>query len=58
MGYPGRDHQQGAKTFFRKKIGGEYFFSQEIRGAKTFFTTKFENPRFHFSKEAIFKVKK
>ena len=25
---------------------------------KTFFTTKFENPRFHFSKKAIFKVKK
>ena len=30
---------RGSKTFFRKKLGGEDFF-----------TTKFENPRFRFSK--------
>ena len=47
--YPGPDHRQGAKTFFRKKIWGTVFFSKKIRWAKTFFTIKFENPRFHFS---------
>ena len=49
---------RGAKTFFRKKSGrpthfskmirvGGDFSSQKFRGAKTFFTIKFENPRFH-----------
>ena len=37
--------------------GGEDF-SKKIRGAKTFFTTKFENPRFRFSKKAIFEDQK
>ena len=34
---------RGAKTFFRKNLGGENFF-----------TTKSGNPRFHSSKKAIF----
>ena len=47
--YPGRDHRQGAKTFFERKLGGRRlffqkklrgrdFFSKTIRGAKSFFT--------------------
>ena len=57
MGY----HRQGA--FFLNKFGGRRLFSKKNRGAKNFFrkkggedlfTTKFENPRFHFSKRAIF----
>ena len=48
----------GRRLFFRKKFGGGHFFSKKKeenffliknRGATTFFTTKFENPRFHFS---------
>ena len=37
MGYPGRDHRQGseknrgAKTFYRKKLGGDDFFNTEIQ---------------------------
>ena len=38
-----------AKRFFSRKKGGEYFFSKNIRGAKTFFPKKFENSRFNFS---------
>ena len=29
IGYPGRDHRQGAKTFFRKKLGGRDFFFEK-----------------------------
>ena len=61
---PGWDHRQGCEAFFRIKIGGAALFRKKIRGAETFFeksrgahffrnffTTKFENPRFHFSKK-------
>ena len=41
MGYPDRDHRQGANTFFRKKKQGVVtFFSKNIRGAKRFFSRK------------------
>ena len=63
IGYPGRDHRQGGGDFFSKKIGGRRLFSKKIGGrilffeknrkVKTFFTIKFENPRFHL-KKAIF----
>ena len=54
-GYPGRDHRQGAKSFFRKKLGGrrhffqlkkggEVFFSEEIKGRRFFFGQIFPNP--------------
>ena len=48
----------GRILFFRKNKGGEDFFSKKIRGATTFFTIIFENPRFHFSKKAIFEDQK
>jgi hypothetical protein len=54
MGYPGGTIDRGARTFFeKKKIGGGKLFFRKI-----FFTTKFENSRFHFSKKAILKIKK
>ena len=57
--YPGRDHRQGGGDFSSKKIrGAKTFFQKKIRGAKTFFTIIFENPRFHFSKKAIFEDQK
>ena len=40
------------------KKGGEEFFSKKIRGAKTFFTIIFKNPRFYFSKKDIFEDQK
>ena len=50
---------RGTETFFsKKKLGGRRLFFQKIRGAKTFFTKIFENPRFHFSKKAIFEDQK
>ena len=37
MEYLGRDPQQGAKTLFRKTLGGEDFFSKKkIRGGDFF----------------------
>ena len=48
IGYPGRDHRQG----------GEDFFSKKFRGAKTFFTIKFENLGFHIFKIDIFEDQK
>ena len=56
---------RGGENFFLKEIGGANIFSRKIRGTElffrkkgTFFTTKFENPRFHFSKRAIFEEPK
>ena len=58
LGYPGREHRQGAEEFFsKKKLEVKTFFSKK-KGVKTFFTTKFENPRFHFLKQAIFEDQK
>ena len=34
--------------------GGQGLFFEKYQGAETFFTTKFENPRFHFSKKRHF----
>ena len=49
----------GGDFFSKKKIGGEDFFSKiKNKGGADFFTTKFENPRFNFSKKNFLKIKK
>ena len=50
----GLDHRQGDENFFSKKIEGRGFFFQKILGGEDFLTSKFENPRFYFSKKGIF----
>ena len=65
---PGPGLSGGRRFFSKKNIGGGDFFSEKIKGrrpfvkkirrAKTLFTIKFENPRFHFSKKAIFEDQK
>ena len=49
MGYPGRDHRQGAKTFFEKKLGGADFFQEKLGGAD-FFSEKNRGRRVFFEK--------
>ena len=46
-----------AKTFSEKKIYG-FSGSGLSTGGEDFFTTNYENPRFHFSKKPFFKIKK
>ena len=41
---------RGAKTFFRKKLGGTDF-SREKLGGEEFFSIYFEKSKFHFSKK-------
>ena len=58
-GIAGRDHRQGDEDFFsKKKIGGADFFQKKLGRRRLFFTTNLENPRFHFSKKAIFEDQK
>ena len=42
----------GAKTFFRKNLGGRRLFFEKIRGAQTFFRTKFRGAETFFRKNA------
>ena len=63
MGYPGRDHRQGTKTFFVNKLGGTDFFSKKNGVGEDFFRKKivgedFKIEDFIFQNKPFLTIKK